>query len=326
MKVMHWNFFGNSIGQSGSKRYEDELYNNMKDNINVTRISRTKESFLSYIKEYKINDCDIVHATFQALSPLKIIKHPDKFVLTVHDIIPSSQFSILRKLKHMWYLSEHCIQYADQIIADSEFTKTELIMQLGINSNKINVIPLGINKNYKQYDKIACRKQFKFQDNKKYILVVSSNETWKNMDLVTKIANLLENDYQIIKIGYGDLITHPKILSLGYVAESQIPYLYNACDAFVHTSTYEGFGLPCLEAMACGCPVIALESSSIPEIIGDAGYLIDTQNPQIFINTIKNVIHNKDINDSMVSKGLKQSSHFTWERTAQKTIDVYKKM
>ncbi len=314
MKITHWNFFDNDNILSGAKRYEDELFNNIPE---VERFNRTDN--------LKYNNPDITHATFQMLSPLKLLKRPQHFVLTVHDIIPSTQYSIYQKIRELWYISEYCIQYADEIIVDSKFTKKELMTRLKIHLDKINVIPLGVSKNYKLLDKQACRKMFDFLPDKKYILIVSSNKPWKNMKLANEIINRIP-EYKFIKVGYGEYLENNNVINLGVIPESRMPYLYNACDLFIHTSLYEGFGLPILEAMACGLPVISSNSSSLPEVVNDAGFLIPPYQLELFISTIRYVLNNESLYKTMKDKGIENAAQFTWERTAEETVKVYNKL
>ncbi len=324
---MQWNFFGENDHQSGAKRYEDELFNKTNRLIEVKRIRRRRNHLMDAIN-FKTNNADIVHATFQMLAPLKIIKHPKKFVLTVHDIIPTIYFTTKQKIKTMWYLTEYAIPKADKIITDSGFTKNELIDHLDVDGEKISVVPLGVDDNYHKLNKDECKKRFNLDSSKKYILIVSSNEPWKNMELVNDIVDST-GDYTFIKIGYGQNSTNPRVINLGYINEIDMPYLYNACDLFLHTSLHEGFGLPVLEAMACGCPVISSNSASLPEIVKGAGILLDVDNvdsQERFIDNIYKVLEQDDLKKRMIENGLNRSKEFSWNRNAKETIEVYNEL
>lgn len=325
---MQWNFFNDKDHQSGAKRYEDELFNNTKRMIDVKRIKRTRRNYLMDAINFKTNNADIVHATFQMLAPLKMIRQPKKFVLTVHDIIPTIYFTAKQKIKTMWYLTEYAIPKADKIITDSLFTKNELIGHLDVAEDKIHVVPLGVDDKYRPLDKDECKKRFYLDPDKKYILIVSSNETWKNMELVNHIIDLTW-DYTFIKIGYGQNSMNPRVINLGYIDEIDMPYLYNACDLFLHTSLHEGFGFPVLEAMACGCPVISSNSASLPEIVKGVGILLDAGNAdsrKIFIDNIYKVLEQDELRKRMIENGLIRSKEFSWNRNAKETIEVYKKL
>lgn len=330
MKVMHWNFFKETDNQSGAKRYEDELFDNMS-HIDIQRIRRNRGNIILDARNFKSNGADIVHATFQSLSPLKLINNPKNFVLTVHDIIPRLHYGKLQKIKHMWHLIEYAVPKADKIVVYSEYNKNELVNKLGVNKDKIHVVPLGVNDRYKPMDKEYCKKFFNLKTDKKHILVVSSNAPWKNMGLVNGIASLMKElkltDYKIVKIGYGELLNNPDIMNLGYIKEKYMALLYNACDMFLQPSLNEG-GLPALEAMACGCPVISADAASLKEIIGYGGILLNAsrENSKLeFLTKIQNILEDKNEKDLLITSGIKRAEEFPWSRTADETIEVYKK-
>lgn len=325
MKVTQWNFFSESDQQSGIKRYEDEIYNNTKSLINVERIGRKRRSYLMDVLNFEKKDADVVHATFQMLAPLKIIKRANNFVLSVHDIIPTIYFNRVRKFRNLWFLSEWAIPHPDKIITDSVFTKKELIHYLNVDGNKIHVIPLGVDEKYQPLDKAVCKKRFSLDSEMDYILIVSSNEKWKNMELVNKIVDRIK-EYKFIKIGYGELLDNSKMINLGYIDEKDMPSLYNACDLFLHPSLYEGFGLPPLEAMACGCPVISANVEPSQEVVGNGGIMCDPHDVNEWTNVISEVLTNEGLRQNLIKKGLEQSKKFTWEKTAKETIKVYEEV
>jgi glycosyltransferase involved in cell wall biosynthesis len=234
----------------------------------------------------------------------------------------------------MWYLTEYAIPKADKIIVYSEFQRNELIKYLNIDSDRIHVVPLGIDSYfYRPVNKIECKLQYNFDLDKKYILIVASNEPWKNMKLVNDIIRYTNNiglseEYKFVKIGYGEMLDNPSIINIGYVPEHDMPILYNACDLFVQPSLYEG-GLPAFEAMACGCPVISSKSASLEEQLGDAAILLDADkvesrfNFSYAIHDILESDHNRKI---LINKGLSLSKGLSWENTAKETVKVYENL
>ena len=114
-----------------------------------------------------------------------------------------------------------------------------------------------------------------------------------------------------------------RVVFTGYVTDENLPYLYNGARLFVYPSLYEGFCLPVLEAMACGIPVITSNISSMPEIIGDAGLLIDPHDPDQLVQAIQQLIADDDLNHSLRERGLQRAAQYSWERTARETLQVY---
>jgi len=321
MKVMHWNFFNDTDSLSGIKRYESELYNRMVDKVDLSRFQRTKRNYL--FDNFQSNNCDIVHATFQELAPL-LFKKLDKFILTVHDIIPKIYYSKSMKMKHMWYLTELSLRLINTIIVDSSYTKRDLITRLNIDSDKIHIIPLGVSSQYHVLNKCLSKDLFKLSPDKQHILIVSSNLPWKNIHTIEKITDEMPQ-YTFVKIGYGTTLDKKNVINLGYVPEDHMPYLYNACDILLHPSAYEGFGLPVLEAMSCGCPVICSNSTALPELVGNAGILIDTFDVAGYCDAIELLLSNSHSHNYKMQKGLEQALNFTWEQTVSKTFEVYEK-
>lgn len=319
---MHWNYFNKDDNSSGITRYEKELFYNFKNikSVDVRRIQKHKRNI--FFDNFKSCDSDITHGTFHALAPLALTKKPDLFVLTVHDIIPRHYFSILKKIKHMWHLVEMGIDRADAIITDSEFSKKDIISSLHVNEEKIFVVPLGVSKIYSKKDKDISREKTGLKHKEKYVLINTSMYPWKNVHTLYNIIDRL-SDIVFVKVGYNTSIKKKNVINLGWVPESKMPYLYSACDVFLHTSEYEGFGLPVLEAMACGCPVVSSNATSLPEVVGDAGILVNTYDVDEYCNHILEILNNAHTNNILSKKGLDASTKFTWENTTQKTMDVY---
>ena len=117
-----------------------------------------------------------------------------------------------------------------------------------------------------------------------------------------------------------------EIVRLGYVEEEDLPEIYNLASLFVFPSLYEGFGLPILEAMACGCPVVCSNTSSLPEVAGDAAILVDPTNVEEIADGIQRVLLDQALMSSLTNKGFQQASHFSWERAARETLRVFEEV
>lgn len=323
MKIVHWNYFNEFDGMSGIKRYETELYNNLCkiSDVQCQQVQRHNRNI--FFDEFKECDANIVHATFQNLAPLALTKKPYRFVLTVHDLIPKFYYSIPQKIKHMWYLIETSINKADKIIVDSYYTKLDLCKYLNIPEDKIHVIPLGVSGIYHPHCKINSCVRTGLIGTKKRILVNTSNEPWKNIKTLNQIIDRMP-EYKFIKIGYGTTIEKENVLNIGHAPEIEMPYLYSACDLFLHTSEYEGFGLPVLEAMSCGCPVVCSNATSLPEVVENCGILVNTMDVEGYCNAIDTLLFSKNTSKCWEKKGIEQASKFTWDRTAKQTLEVYK--
>ncbi len=266
-----------------------------------------------------------------------------KYVITIHDmaylLYPEMFVKVYRfYLKFFVPLSA---KRADLIIADSQNTQKDIIKFLGINSKKIRVIYPGINSYYKLLeDKKKCEKTLKkFGVKNNYILTVGTLEPRKNIKgLVEAFSILCSNkDFKasLVIVGgkgwyYEELFEkidylklQDRVIFTGYASEEEILHFYNMADLFVYPSFYEGFGLPLLEAMVCGCPVLASNVSSIPEVVGDAGHLVDPYNINDIADGILKVLSNEELKGRMISLGLERSKLFSWEKCVNETKKIY---
>jgi len=345
MKIIHWNVSKKSHPVTGAKRYEDELFENIKtlrEDIEIERIQRADNryigsTFVSWFLRYRCKNADIVHATFQTIAPALsfkkrtcVKKNNLKFIVTVHDLNPLLYPSNIRDIstKLQWIFTPKALKKANRIIAISEFTKKEIIKIAGIREDKIDVVYQGIDHlKYYPMDKEKCKERFSLNIDDKYILVVASNEENKRMDLTKKVFDEIRKqrkDIKMLKVGYGETLEGEEIINPGWVPESEMPALFNAADVYLHTSEYEGFGLPVLEAMACGVPVVVTNKASIPEVVGNAGEMVNLDSEDCVEQFVEKILEN--IDKGKDEKAIKQSKKFSWERTAKETIKVYDTM
>jgi glycosyltransferase involved in cell wall biosynthesis len=338
MNVINWNCSKFKQSLTGIKRYEDELYNHINTGypeINIVRIHRPENSILgstifSWLLTYSRKNADINHATCQTIAPVIYFTRSPPSVITVLDIVPliypSTKTNLAVTLQ--WSLIPSALQKINRIITISEFTKTELIKVLKIPEERISPVYLGVDHSaYHPQDREHCKKMFGLSTEEQHILVVASNLYHKRMDLAQKIIEDLctrHNTIRMIKSGYGEQLRGKGIINLGIVPEEKMPMLYGAADVYLHTSEYEGFGLPILEAMACGTPVVASNRASIPEIIGNSGDLIEISSNnciQLFVQAIEDKI------DLGIDKSaLEQSKKFSWDKMTQETVNIYEEI
>ncbi len=265
-----------------------------------------------------------------------------KVVSTVHDLIgliysdhlsPWSKFYWKRWLPHSFRSSDH-------LIASSENTKRDILKFLNYPERRISVIPLAADRRFKKIEnEIAHRDLKNYFMFDQFILNVGTLEPRKNLkNLILAYAMLhkdLRESYPLIlvgKTGWGTEELHRLIKESGleedvhfidYVSDEELVSFYNGASLFIYPSLYEGFGLPVLEAMSCGTPVIASNVSSIPEVTKDAAVLIDPLKPEEIADAMKLLLLNRSLRQTLGLKGLEQSKMFSWERVAKLTTQVY---
>jgi len=224
------------------------------------------------------------------------------------------------------------LKKADHIIADSEYTKKDIIKYADIPAEKITVIHLGIDHKL-FYDK-------KKKKEKNTILYVGSEQKRKNVELIIKALPLIKKEIpsiKFVKIGQAqDNKNRQKLMELAkeYGVDNHIIWKdyvediseeYNKAGIFVFPSLYEGFGFPVLEAMACGCPVICSNNTSIPELAGDAALYCDPTSEQDIAEKIVKMMKDKKMQAMFRKRGLAQAKKFTWEKCAEETVKAYTK-
>lgn len=343
MRVIQWNTVRVGSQMSGIKKYEDELYRNIikiikKQNLNIEiyRILRYKNKILgstvvSWFLRYRDNGADLVHATSQVLAPVIYLRRPKRFIVTVHDLIPLIYPQIIKDLstKLQWILTPRALKKVDRIIAISNFTKKEIIRLLKIQEDMIDVVYQGVDHTlYAPMDKDECKRHFGLKTEEKHILYVASNDEHKRVELAKAVFEEIKNcreDVRLIKAGYSQKLTGEGIISMSWLDEKDMPKLYNSADVYLHTSEYEGFGLPVLEAMACGVPVVTSNKASLPEIVGDAGVLVDLDENCVY-EFSENILRILDRNPRPDKKALERAKQFSWEKTAEETLKVYEEV
>ncbi len=264
-------------------------------------------------------------------------------VLTVYDLIPLlfPQYSTARaRLLFRWALML-ALQTARCVIAISEATRYDLLRHFAISSDRVLVVPLSADPAFcpQPPETIATvRACYGLPD--QYVLYLGSNKPHKNLvNLVeawSRITHCALRFTLVVAGAWEHRYPEPRrraealgldnVIWLGPVPEADLPALYSAATLFVFPSLYEGFGLPVLEAMACGVPVICSNTSSLPEVAGDAALLVDPTDIQALATAMADLLEDKARWEGMREKGLRQAARFSWEQTAAITLDVYRSM
>jgi glycosyltransferase involved in cell wall biosynthesis len=271
-----------------------------------------------------------------------------KTVITILDLT-----SILMPDKHNWKLRlsvnsliKSSAGKARKIITISDHTRKDVVKYLNIEEQKIISIPLGVASHFRPMDRqdrniTGIRK--KYSNGEKFILYVGTIEPRKNLVFLIQVyQKLLARRPQMPKLllagGKGwkynpvfEMVNSSaelkkNVIFAGYVPDEELPYVYNAAEMFVYPSLYEGFGLPPLEAMACGIPVITSNTSSLPEVVGQAGIMIDPLDAAAWKSAIYNLLEDEHLQRQMASNGIKQSQKFSWETTARKTLEIFEEI
>lgn len=256
------------------------------------------------------------------------------------------KFHVRIQVRYYNYITRRSTIRADKIITVSENAKREIIEYYKIKASKIAVVYHGLGAHFRNYieDRELTKKTVESHGLKSdYLLYVGAIVPHKNVDILVSAISVLKDRYSIQcqlviagsdhagyslrlksianKLGVIDQITF-----LGHIPYKELPALYNGARVFVMTSLCESFGLPILEAMACGCPVVCSNASSLPEIAGDSALLVDPKNPVEVADAIKSLLENEELRHRMITLGRNRTNEFSWDKAAIKTLSVFEQL
>jgi len=273
---------------------------------------------------------------------------PCQTIVTIHDLgfmrYPERYRTAKRRyLRAATTLSAH---RAAHIITDAESGRQEIIELLGVRPEKVSAVPLGVDTQFKPLEpnQVEAFRQEK-QLPKRFVLYIGTLEPRKNLPLLLRGFARLQHEnpnavegVELVLGGakgwlYDDIFRLVRELELepitrfpGYVNEEELPLWYNSAECFVYPSVYEGFGLPPLEAMACGCPVITSNTSSLPEVVGEAGLTVSPEDETGLSKALACLLTDSTERTRRWELGLKQAQKFTWEETARRTLEIYRRV
>ncbi len=303
------------------------------------RLSVLRAYALHQAQDRLIEPADIFHATDHLLPNLQrtctVFSLGDMTFLS-HPQAHSRLNRVFLRLMMPRFLSS-----ADVVIAISQNTLREMQHYYNVDLSNSAVVYLGVNKRFcpvTDTDALAdVRIRYDLPPN--FLLYVGTIEPRKNLPrLIEAYASIRPRDVKLVIAGkkgwlYEETFTlveslglHDDVIFPGYVQDVDLPALYSATDCFLFPSLYEGFGLPVLEAMACGTPVITSNTSSLPEVAGDAAILVDPYSVSDIRDAIQAVLDNPGRRADMRTKGLKNASRFTWKHTANQTLEIYQQL
>jgi len=234
------------------------------------------------------------------------------------------------------------IKKADRIIVPSNFIYDEAINRYRFDKSILRVVYPGIDHDIlKEYPmdlvKRVCEK---YQLPENFILFVGSIEPRKNLKNLILAYDLLpdylKKDFSLVLTGFSGWKNkeikafldknRDKVIYTGYVSENELALIYNKASVFVFPSLYEGFGLPPLEAMACGCPVIVSDRASLPEVCSDSALYVNPHEPEDIADKIMEVLENQELRENLIKKGIQRSQSFKWENTAKDILNIFEEV
>jgi glycosyltransferase involved in cell wall biosynthesis len=324
--------------------FEVKCYDNVKPSLGwlvrgVLKNTLKVDIFKQALDRLKL---DVIHYPFTVLSP-RGLRMPT--VLTFwdmqHEFYP--EFFAPDELQKRNASYRISAELATRIIVSAEFTKSCLVERYEADSEKIDVVYTGYGPEYRPVDDAAALKavRAKYGLDRPFLYYPAATWPHKNHKVLLAALKILKdrNAFDgtlvltgIAKEGQDEIVGEIDRLGLsetvrllGYLPCEELPYLYNLSRALVFPSLFEGFGIPLVEAMACGCPVVCSNTTSLPEVAGDAGVMFDPKSAEDMAEKISSVWGDRGLRQEMRAKGLERVKLFSWENTARQTLDVYRK-
>lgn len=274
-------------------------------------------------------------------------------VVTIHDVIPIALPAYRGGPLQRAYagLVHAASPNAAHVLTDSEFSKQDILKLLKLDAAKVTVVPLAVESRYSPIinaeDRARVIERYKLPEN--YVLYLGGFDARKNIETLMQVVvwagETIGDNFPLVMNGNADtpaitasnarttlgdmakaLEIEGDVRLIGRVAEEDKPALYAGARAFLYTSEYEGFGLPALEAMACGVPVVGSNAASIAEVVGNAGVLVDAKNARQMAGALIATCTEEDLHERLRTRALMRAAQFTWQRTAVETCAVFRKV
>ena len=295
---------------------------------------------LTLTVELRRRPVDILHVQYTSppFTPCPVVN-------TIHDLsfehLPETFKR--RSWRQMRLTIRRSAQSAAHILTDCDFARDDILKTYGIAPERVTAVPLAAAVRFSPVrdERELDRVRNKYGINGKYILTVGSIQPRKNIPRLIRAYSMLCSERnleplpKLVVVGkrgwlYEDTLAtaesstvRDRIILTGYVDDKDLPALYSAASCFVYPSYFEGFGIPPLEAMRCGTPTITGDRTCFPEIIGDAGLMVDPFDEQAIMRGIVRVLTEQTLRDDLIEKGLKRANSYDWLKTARQTLDVY---
>jgi glycosyltransferase involved in cell wall biosynthesis len=274
---------------------------------------------------------DIVHETYYASNSVA----KKNIVLTVYDMIHEIFPDLFSSSDSTSVLKKQAVERASHVVCISEKTKNDLINFFKVDESKISVIYLGLEELFTQSNYFSLK-----MCNAHFLLYVGLRGGYKNFNkfiIAFTSSKILVQNFNIICFGGGEFNKEERqfLIEKGFSDKNisqisgddqDLARLYQKASALVYPSLYEGFGLPPLEAMAHNCPVICSNTSSIPEVVGDAAGMFDPYDVESIKNAIERVVLDNSVRNDLITRGKERVKLFSWDRCARETLDVYRRV
>ena len=283
---------------------------------------------------------DIYHATNYFLPPVKRAKR----VLTIHDLafLAVPELCSPRIVGPFSEAVRRYAPHADRIMAYSESTRRDIVKYLDLPAERISVAPMAVDEAFQpvSLEEAQTTLKSKYGIESPFLLFVSTIEPRKNVVGLLRafeqvLVDIPHNLVMIGSIGWNaeDAVAlmesprlKPRIIRPGFVPHMELPPFYCAADAFVFPTHYEGFGLPLLEALTCGCPVVSADNSSVKEVVGEAALLSNSHDTAAIAENIRRIVSDAALREELRAKGHEQALKFSWDDCARVTLDSYQEV
>jgi glycosyltransferase involved in cell wall biosynthesis len=336
---------------SPTARAEANAFSLLTSHFSLQFASRTTEEPFSRIYVEQVETPRLLRAMkadlYHGLGFVVPLRAPCPTVVSVMDLSFITQPQTHKRFNRAylsWLCRESC-RRAARVIAISEWTKRDVVQHFGIPPEQVDVTPLGVDHDHFKPASPSALAAFKAQHGigERAIIYLGSIEPRKNLTRLIEAFAILNSQFSIrnsqlfiagsLAWHYDEVLSRIEALGLagqvkllGRVSDDDLPKWYSACAVMAYPSLYEGFGLPPLEAMACGAPVVTSNVTSLPEVVGDAGIMVEPTEAQALAAALNRVLCDDALRAEMRAKSLARAAQFTWARTAELTMESYRKV
>ncbi len=318
--------------------------------LEIQEVSRTTENPFSRIAVEQVETPRMLRKAnaglYHGLGFVAPLRSPCPTVVSVMDLSFITQPQAHKRFNRLYlsWLTRISCQRARRVIAISEWTKRDIAQRFGVPAERIDVTPLGVNHDHFKPALPDATASFKQQQNigEKAIFYLGSVEPRKNLARLVEAFAMLHTQQPALNaqmfIGgnlawkYDEVLASiaqrglsERVKLIGRVSDDDLPKWYSACTVMAYPSLYEGFGLPPLEAMACGAPVVTSNATSLPEVVGDAGLMVTPTDAPALADALHRVLCDAGLRTDLRRKSLQRASQFTWQRTAELTMECYRR-